>query len=304
MMTTRSVRPSVVGGNRKWNPAVRPNWSRARKTASMRRNIDQAPGSVNDPGRRCSGLPDVIAWSPASRGTPHVRSRRDDDQFDAEREKAGGFKLRPRRLGPDRHEARRRPDDRISLGILAEAAHSALDLVAALVTLLAVRVSDTPADREHPYGHGKIENFSALIETVLLFVTCVWIIYEAVQRLFFQPAEVDPSLWAFLVVIISIGDRRHPVPDALPGRAKKYQSQALEADALHFSTDVWSSSGRPRRPGPGLGRQVRLPRPSAISLQTRPTPWPPWASPSSSSSSAIASASGRSTFSSTARPTG
>jgi len=127
-----------------------------------------------------------------------------------------------------------------SLGILAEAAHSGLDLVAALVTLLAVRVSDKPADREHTYGHGKVENFSALAETVLLFLTCAWIIYEAVLRLFFHPRTVDPSLWAFLVMAVSIG------VDVSRSRmlarvARKHSSQALEADALHFSTDIWSS---------------------------------------------------------------
>jgi cation diffusion facilitator family transporter len=128
-----------------------------------------------------------------------------------------------------------------SLGILAEAAHSGLDLVAASVTLLAVRVSDKPADREHTYGHGKVENFSALVETVLLFVTCAWIIYEAVVRIFFKSVEVNPSLWAFLIMAISIGvdiSRSR----MLAAAAKKHRSQALEADALHFSTDVWSSS--------------------------------------------------------------
>ncbi|MGB8960081.1 MAG: cation-efflux pump [Candidatus Aminicenantales bacterium] len=128
-----------------------------------------------------------------------------------------------------------------SLGILAEAAHSGLDLVAALVTLVAVSVSDRPADESHPYGHGKIENFSALIETVLLFITCGWIIYEAVQRIFFRNVQVNPSLWAFLVVIVSIGidvSRSRMLRRA----AEKHQSQALEADALHFSTDVWSSA--------------------------------------------------------------
>ncbi|HMA54074.1 MAG TPA: cation-efflux pump [Acidobacteriota bacterium] len=128
-----------------------------------------------------------------------------------------------------------------SLGILAEAAHSGLDLVAAVVTLVAVSVSDRPADESHPYGHGKIENFSALIETALLFITCAWIIYEAVQRIFFRHVQVDPSLWAFLVVIVSIAidvSRSRMLMRA----AKKHQSQALEADALHFSTDVWSSA--------------------------------------------------------------
>ena len=127
-----------------------------------------------------------------------------------------------------------------SLGILAEAAHSGLDLVAALVTLVAVSVSDRPADETHPYGHGKVENFSALIETVLLFLTCAWIIYEAVNRIFFRAVEVDPSLWAFLVVVISIAvdvSRSRMLFRA----AKKHKSQALEADALHFSTDIWSS---------------------------------------------------------------
>lgn len=128
-----------------------------------------------------------------------------------------------------------------SLGILAEAAHSGLDLVAALITFFAVRVSDRPADETHLYGHGKVENLSALAETVLLLLTCVWIIYEAINRLFFETVEVDPSLWAFLTMGISI------VVDYSRSRvlyraAKKYNSQALEADALHFSTDIWSSS--------------------------------------------------------------
>lgn len=128
-----------------------------------------------------------------------------------------------------------------SLGILAEAAHSSLDLVAALVTLMAVRISAKPADREHNYGHGKIENLSALFETLLLLATCVWIIYESIQRLFFKTVQVEASLWAFLVMIVSI------VIDYSRSRvlyhaARKYNSQALEADALHFSTDIWSSS--------------------------------------------------------------
>ncbi|HEX9074406.1 MAG TPA: cation-efflux pump [Anaerolineae bacterium] len=128
-----------------------------------------------------------------------------------------------------------------SLGILAEAAHSGLDLVAALITFFAVRVSDRPADESHMYGHGKVENLSALAETFLLLLTCVWIIYEAINRLFFEFKEVDPSIWAFLTMGISI------VVDFSRSRilaraAKKYNSQALEADALHFSTDIWSSS--------------------------------------------------------------
>ncbi len=93
-----------------------------------------------------------------------------------------------------------------SLGILAEAAHSGLDLVAALVTFLAVRLSGKPADKEHNYGHGKIENLSALFETLLLLLTCVWIIYEAIQRLFGskQGVVVEASIWSFVVMATSI----------------------------------------------------------------------------------------------------
>ena len=127
-----------------------------------------------------------------------------------------------------------------SLGILAEAAHSGLDLIAAVVTFLAVRVSGRPPDTEHHYGHGKVENLSALIETLLLLATCAWIIYEAVNRLFFEDVLVQATPWAFAVMAVSI------IVDftrsrALMRAAKKHGSQALEADALHFSTDIWSS---------------------------------------------------------------
>ncbi|HEY4901108.1 MAG TPA: cation-efflux pump [Terriglobales bacterium] len=128
-----------------------------------------------------------------------------------------------------------------SLGILSEAAHSGLDLVAAAITYLSVRVSDKPADADHQYGHGKVENFSAFIETGLLLLTCLWIVYEATKRLFFHSVEIEPSVWAFVVMAISImvdfwRSRR------LKRIADKYDSQALLADALHFSTDIWSSA--------------------------------------------------------------
>jgi cation diffusion facilitator family transporter len=128
-----------------------------------------------------------------------------------------------------------------SLGVLSEAAHSGLDLVAAALTFFAVRVSSRPADQDHPYGHGKVENVSALFETLLLLVTCVWILYEAVMRLFFKEVKVDVTVWAFVVIGVSIlidFSRSR----ALYRVAEKYSSQALEADALHFSTDIWSSS--------------------------------------------------------------
>lgn len=128
-----------------------------------------------------------------------------------------------------------------SLGILSEAAHSGLDMVAAIVTLYSVRISDKPADADHQYGHGKVENFSAFIETGLLLLTCVWIVYEAGKRLLFHSVEIEPTVWAFAVMGFSI------VVDIWRSRrlkriADRYDSQALQADALHFSTDVWSSS--------------------------------------------------------------
>src|SRR5437588_5342425 len=91
-----------------------------------------------------------------------------------------------------------------SLGILSEAAHSGLDLVAAIVTFYSVRVSDKPADADHQYGHGKVENFSAFIETGLLLLTCVWIIYEAIRRLFYHHVEIEPTLAAFIVLFLSM----------------------------------------------------------------------------------------------------
>jgi cation diffusion facilitator family transporter len=127
-----------------------------------------------------------------------------------------------------------------SLGILSEAAHSGLDLVAAALTYFAVKIADKPADREHTYGHGKFENLSALFETLLLIVTCGWIIYEAVNRIFFHEVHIEVNFWSFAVIVTAI------IVDYSRSRilfkaAKKYNSQALEADALHFSTDILSS---------------------------------------------------------------
>jgi cation diffusion facilitator family transporter len=127
-----------------------------------------------------------------------------------------------------------------SLGILSEAAHSGLDLVAAAVTYFAVRYSAVPADPRHPYGHGKLENLSALVETLLLLLTCVYIVREAVHRLF-TPEAVEVTWWSFGVMAVSIAidiSRSR----MLRRMAEKHKSQALEADALHFSTDIWSSA--------------------------------------------------------------
>lgn len=127
-----------------------------------------------------------------------------------------------------------------SMGILSEAAHSFLDFGAASLTYFAVRIGDKPPDVRHPFGHAKVESVSALIETGLLFITSAWIIYEAIRRLLFATFEVEATWYAFTVIFISI------VVDfsrsrALSKVAKETGSQALEADALHFSSDILSS---------------------------------------------------------------
>ncbi len=128
-----------------------------------------------------------------------------------------------------------------SIGIISEAAHSALDLGAAGLTLFAVNMSDKPADSKHHYGHAKVESVSALIETGLLIITCLWIIYASVERLLAGTTEIEITWYAFAIMVISI------VVDfsrsrALLKVAKETNSQALEADALHFSSDILSSA--------------------------------------------------------------
>src|SRR5215470_6853608 len=127
-----------------------------------------------------------------------------------------------------------------SLGVLSEALHSGLDLVAAIITFLSIRVSDRPADERHPYGHGKFENFSAFVETGLLLLTALYVIYEAFDRLFFRTVHIQPSWMAFVILggALAIDLTR---AKKLTHVAQRYSSEALEADALHFSTDVWST---------------------------------------------------------------
>ena len=128
-----------------------------------------------------------------------------------------------------------------SLAILSEAAHSLLDLAATILTYVAVRVSGKPADAEHQYGHGKVESVAALAETALLFLLAAGVAFEAAQRLLGERVySVEATAAAFAVIAISI------VVDFFRARtlgrvAGKTSSQALEADALHFSSDMWSS---------------------------------------------------------------
>src|SRR5213078_436774 len=122
-----------------------------------------------------------------------------------------------------------------SLGVLSEALHSGLDLLAAIITFLSVRMSDQPADEKHPYGHGKFENFSAFVETGLLALTALYIVYEAFDRLFFRSVHIQPSVTAILVLLLALSI------DLTRARALGYVSRKYSSDALHFSTDVWST---------------------------------------------------------------
>lgn len=128
-----------------------------------------------------------------------------------------------------------------SLAILSEAGHSLLDLGATVATYYAVRVSGKPADREHQYGHGKIESIAALAETALLLVLSVVVVFEASQRLADGPGRpVDASIGTFAVMGVSVAVDFFRAR-VLSQTAAQTSSQALEADALHFSSDMWSS---------------------------------------------------------------
>jgi cation diffusion facilitator family transporter len=128
-----------------------------------------------------------------------------------------------------------------SLAILSEAGHSLIDLGATVMTYAAVRISGKPADEEHHYGHGKVESVSALGETALLFLLSGVVIWEAVKRLIDHESHaVVATVWAFGVIAVSIAVDFFRAR-ALSRTAKQTQSQALEADALHFSSDLWSS---------------------------------------------------------------
>ena len=127
-----------------------------------------------------------------------------------------------------------------SLGILSEAAHSALDLGAASITYWAIRISERPADRRHHFGHAKVESVSSLIATGLLFVTAFWVAWEAIRRLLGHEADVQVTWWAIAIIAGSV------VVDYFRARnltdvAQRTRSPALEADALHFSSDMISS---------------------------------------------------------------
>jgi len=128
-----------------------------------------------------------------------------------------------------------------SVSILSEAIHSSMDLLAALIAFFSVRISDTPADERHPYGHGKFENISGVIEALLIFLAAGWIIYEAVKKIL-HPHIIEKVGFGILVMAVS------SVVNVFVSRklykvAKETDSIALEADALHLKLDVYTSLG-------------------------------------------------------------
>ena len=129
-----------------------------------------------------------------------------------------------------------------SVSILSEAIHSSMDLIAAIIAFFSVRVSDNPPDTRHPYGHGKIENISGVIESLLIFLAAVWIIIEAMKKLLGEKIELDSIAFGSIVMFISaivntfVSRRLYKV-------ARATKSVALEADALHLKTDIFTSLG-------------------------------------------------------------
>ncbi|HWB31917.1 MAG TPA: cation diffusion facilitator family transporter [Acidobacteriaceae bacterium] len=127
-----------------------------------------------------------------------------------------------------------------SLGMLSESAHSGIDLIASAITLFSVQLADRPADAEHTYGHGKIESLSAFVETVIMVASCLWIVSEAAHRMIDRHLELRPSVWPFAVLAISIAVD-FTRSRALARAAREHRSEALNADSVHFATDMWGS---------------------------------------------------------------
>ncbi|MFZ4523207.1 MAG: cation diffusion facilitator family transporter [Bacteroidales bacterium] len=128
-----------------------------------------------------------------------------------------------------------------SVSIISEAIHSFMDLLASIVAFFSVRISDTPADERHPYGHGKFENISGVVEALLIFVAAFWIIFEAVKKIL-HPADVEKIGLGFAVMLVSAVVNFF-VSGKLYKVAHETGSVALEADALHLKTDVYTSGG-------------------------------------------------------------
>jgi cation diffusion facilitator family transporter len=128
-----------------------------------------------------------------------------------------------------------------SVSVISEAIHSGIDLVAAAIALFAVRTANSPADRDHPYGHGKIENLSGTVEAILIFLAAAWIIYEAVHKLIASTPVEMPGLGIAVMAVSALAN--YLVSRMLFRVGKTTDSIALQADAWHLRTDVWTSAG-------------------------------------------------------------
>ena len=128
-----------------------------------------------------------------------------------------------------------------SVSVISEAIHSGVDLLAAVIALFAVKTSDKVADEEHPFGHGKIENISGTVEAVLIFIAAGWIIYEAAHRLL-APQPIEAAGWGVGVMLVS-SVMNMIVSHRLFKVGKETDSIALQADAWHLRTDVYTSAG-------------------------------------------------------------
>ncbi len=129
-----------------------------------------------------------------------------------------------------------------SVSIISEAIHSSMDLIAALIAFFSVKVSDTPPDSRHPYGHGKVENISGVIEALLIFIAAIWIIIEGVKKLLSNDIKLESIGIGSAVMLISALLNAY-VSGRLYKVARETKSVALEADALHLKTDVYTSLG-------------------------------------------------------------
>lgn len=128
-----------------------------------------------------------------------------------------------------------------SVSIISEAIHSSMDLAAAIIAFFSVRISSKPADSEHPYGHGKVENISGVIEALLIFAASAWIIFESVKKIL-NPSNIESLGFGFIVMFVSAAVN-YMVSRKLYKVAKEQDSIALEADALHLKADVYTSLG-------------------------------------------------------------
>ncbi len=128
-----------------------------------------------------------------------------------------------------------------SISVISEAIHSGVDLLAAIIALYAVTHSDRPADKRHPFGHGKIENISGVVEALLIFLAAGWIIFEAIKKLM-HPEPMDTATWGIVVMGVSCVVNV-VVSKMLFKVGKATDSIALQADAWHLRTDVWTSFG-------------------------------------------------------------